>query len=352
MSHAALKQQIAYKDGAFAQEVIDFLRGNRSGHLSKWLYSVPMFPGDRANGSEAWAQVAHEAKQGGPYYVFRDEERIIQDALPFLGTLFKKNTRLVDLGPGSEDALKNKVFPVMQGNAGLISEYMAVDVSTQSLAMAKNGVSKEFPGIKPVGIQGDFIQERFAFGAPVSNEVALFFGLTLCNLPIDPRVQGLPEKMLVASFEQLKSHFTAPEGYLVVTQDVNQTLETLRAAYLTRKPVYETLLHRIVRDLDVSGEFDPSGFSLDIDFFAETQACAMCFVARHDMDFSVEDRGINIKKDQRLYFHNAFKFHSDFFVNCARKAGFDLVQTVSRPDCQCHLQILKVRQKENHEDSE
>jgi L-histidine Nalpha-methyltransferase len=342
MQQTVLKTQATPQSTEFAQDVQDFFSGRRAGHLSRWLYSVPQFPGDKACGVDAWAKVAEEAKQGSPYYVFKDEEAVIAKATATVAHLFQDQTRLIDLGPGSVDALNNKIFPFIYAGQGKVSDYVAVDVSTKSLQMAQENVAAAFPDIKVKTLNQDFIQDRFAYGDARSCEVGLFFGLTLFNMPIDPRVKGLPEKMLTASLLRIKSHFTSPNSYLVVTQDTNQNIETLRAAYMTRKPVYMTLPHRIARDLNVQEGFDPDGFDLDIEFMPETQACAMCFIARHDMVFSVDGHDFALHRGQRLYFHNAFKFDQAFFTSAAERTGIQVLETVFESTNPCLLQVLKI----------
>ena len=324
----------------FSQDILDFFQERRAGHLSKWLYSVAQFTGDPVNGTSAWAHVVVEAKQGSPYYPFRDERSVIQYAAEKVAGYFPPSTRLIDLGPGSEDALKNKVFPILKAANHNISEYVAVDVSTESLDMAMENVSSCFPNLGIKSSHHDFILDNFTYGFGPLCEASVFFGLTLFNLPIDPRVKNLPERLLISQIQRIASHMTADKKYLLVTQDTNQNLDTLHKAYMAISPYYRPLLYRIVRDLNVQGDFDPRAFTLDVDFFEETKACSVCFVAQKDMRFSIDGQNQIVRKNQRLYFHNAFKFSPDTFKNCAQQAGFDVIDTIVQDRNPCILHIL------------
>ncbi len=340
MARTALQTDLSQNRNAFSQDILDFFQERRAGHLSKWLYSVPQFPGDPVNGTSAWAHVVVEAKQGSPYYPFRDERSVIQYAAESIAGYFPPSTRLIDLGPGSEDALKNKVFPILKAANHNISEYVAVDVSTESLDMAMKNVSSCFPNLGIKSSHHDFILDNFTYGFGPLCEASVLFGLTLFNLSIDPRVKNLPEYLLTSQIQRIASHMVADKKYLVLTQDTNQDIHTLRKAYMAISPYYRPLLYRIVRDLNVQGDFDPQAFTLDVDFFEETKACSVCFVAQKNMRFSVDRQDQIVRKNQRLYFHNAFKFSSDTFINCARQAGFEVIDTIVQDGNPCLLHIL------------
>ena len=77
MSNTALKKHSLGAPLEFHQDVIDWFLGKRAGHLSKWLYSTPQFPGDKACGVDAWAKVAEQAKQGSTYYYCQTRRHLV-----------------------------------------------------------------------------------------------------------------------------------------------------------------------------------------------------------------------------------------------------------------------------------
>ncbi len=324
----------------FSIDVKDFFSERKSGHMSKWLYSVPMFEGDKACGANVWAEMVEISKHGGDYYVFHEEKQIIKNALPKIKEIFVPNSRLVDLGPGSIDALTDKIIPILQGIGSNICEYTAVDVCNKILKMAELEVSKRFCFLKTSSICKDFFNEDFTYGDLVNNEVAVIFGLTLYNMSIDPRIKYLPERMLTSWLINLKNH-SKDNSYLVVTQDTNNDYKSLNLAYRAIEKYFYPLLHRISRDIYIYGEFDPYAFTMEVDFFPDTQACAMCFIPQKNMSFEIDGEKFNINKGNRFYFHNAFKFNVETFKQSANRAGFDIVHTEKSQGNSCVLHILK-----------
>jgi uncharacterized SAM-dependent methyltransferase len=253
------------------------------------------------------------------------------------------NVRIIDMGPGSRDAVRDKLFPVISAFGKSAKEYIAVDVSEKSLLGAKEEVAVAFPHVQANVIHADFVQDNFRFGKSIPVELATLFGLTLCNLPVDPLVAGLPEKMLTASLSRIRTHFASASRNFVITQDANQDLESLRRAYMAQKELYLTLPHLMLRDLPIKGKFNPDGFDVDVEFIPSTQACAVSFIAKEAMQFSIKDENFQVKRGQRLYFHNAFKFDVATFTRCIRNAGFDVLETVVQAKNPCVLHVLKAR---------
>jgi hypothetical protein len=219
---------------------------------------------------------------------------------------------------------------------------VGVDVCPKTLEMAKNEVLSLSQSIEANVLERDFIQDNFHYGSHVSHEVAFIFGLTLCNMAIDPRVYDLPKQMLSSHFKRLQSHFNSSESYLIVTQDTNQNPVSLRNAYY--KESYDfliTLLYRIQRDVPISSGYNPQDFCMEVDYFKDTQACSLSFVPQKDMSFSIDDRFFELKKGQKLYFHNAFKFDKETFLDAAKVAGLDCVFTEELPNNPCLLHVFK-----------
>lgn len=332
-------------DHEFLNDVKDFFSERRAGHLSKWLYSDPLYPGDKACGAVVWQRIIEDARNGSDYYVFRDEEEIINSSLAKISGLFASGYRLIDLGPGSADAVKQKVIPIIESADNNIQEYVAVDVCKTTLDNAVSKINKLFKSLETEKFCKDFFKDTFFYGSPSPciGEVAVFFGLTLGNMTIDPRVKGLPELLLTDWLNKIRSHFSTKQNYLIVTQDINNEPISLKKAYKACAPYYYPLLHRIYRDIEISEGYNPDSFHLEVDYFPETKACALCFVADASMEFCIEDEYFSIAQGQRLYFHNAFKFDIQTFINCANMAGFDVVFTERLPGNPCVLHALKAR---------
>lgn len=345
MQSALLKQSVQTELAEFSQDALAWFSGRRSGHMSKWLYSTAQFEGDKACGAEAWTRGVEAAKNGSDYYVFLKERSVIRKSISKLRKIFSKISRLADLGPGSIEAVRDKILPIVSESSYEVGEYTGVDVCADTLTMAKNEITSSKPLIKTRELERDFILDQFSYGEHVPREVAVIFGLTLCNMAIDPRVPELPKEVLSSYFKRLNSHFNSSESWLIVTQDTNQNPESLARAYGALSDHFTRLLYRIQRDLPVSSGFEPEAFKMEVDYFENTQACGLCFVVQKDMSFQIGKEAFELKKNQRLYFHNAFKFDQATFLKAANDGGFDLVQSVEQENNPCVLHVLKTKKR-------
>ncbi len=322
-------------------DTLDLFQRRRAGHMSKWLYSSPHFKGDKACGADVRQRVIEEAKNGSAYYVFRDEESIIRHSARELGVLLDRPARLIDLGPGSLDAVEQKVFPLIDANRKSVTEYVGVDVCEETLQQAADAVSRKFPDIGAKQIVANFIDDNFTYGEPIPFEMAVLFGLTSFNLEIDPHTTGLSEKVLQTYLKRLRNHFSGDQSYLVMTQDINHDPESLRAAYFAISPYFLCLPHLMRRDLFIEGNFNPDGFIVDIDYIPETSALSTCFIAREDMTFRIESETCTIHKGDRFYFNNAYKFDIPTFLKAASGAGLECLKTIREDGNHCVLHIMK-----------
>lgn len=327
-------------DPHFLMDTLDWFEKRRAGHMSKWLYSSPLYKGDKANGANIWADVVKGSKAGSPYYVYRDEYKAIGAAIGALSQLIRRTTMLADLGPGSFEALAGKVFPLIEASQGLVREYMGIDISAGILDMADTSMMKQFPHIKRKQACKDFFSESVPFSTQADQVIALFYGLTMFNLAIDPTVQGLPDMLLASYFKRLRGHFGDKDGFLVISQDANQDGESLTAAYREASRYYPPLLHRILRDLPITGDFDPKAFEICIDYTPETKMVGMAFITNRSLRFEVGERPVHLLKGEKLYFATAFKPDLLAVQKLAMDAGFSAQETVGN-DSHCVLHVLK-----------
>lgn len=337
------QQAVKQENPEFLHDVRDFFSGRRAGHMSNWLYAEANFEGDKAAGGVLWQEVIEQARADGIYYVFQKERDIIKLFVSDAENFFDCPSRLVDLGPGSPDAVRNKVLPIITAGGNNLSEYLCVDLCQNSLDMAVECVHDNVD-VSARLLKKDFIKDVFVYGEEVEREMAVLFGLTLFNMLIDPRVRDLPNHYLQFSLKRLRTHFAGKDCYLAVTQDSNQDIVSLKRAYKAIEKHYRSLLHRIERDLDVVGEYDPDKFIMDVEYFADTNACALSFVALEKMSFHIQGELFSINKGERFYFHNAYKFGEDEFLSIAAKAGFSNIVSYSEPGNPCILHILKAGQ--------
>lgn len=326
---------------SFSQDVLDWFTFKRAGHMAKWLFSSPKYPGDKACGALVWGHLIEEAQKGSPYYIFNDEQQVIKAALPTIRAEIKKPLTLIDLGPGSKDAVISKTCPIMSELSDHVQQYISIDSNQDFINTASHVISNLYPNVLNGGLCLDFLDDSFRYPSKERLTVTLLFGITLCNMLIDPREKELPLYLLRSYFLRLRSHFGDSDGYLIITQDTNQDVDKLEPAYRGLTEYYLTLPHRIKRDLDVFGDYDPEAFEVKVEFIQDSKALAVSFVVKKDMKFTVNGRFVSLVQGEQLYMGNSFKFDRDTFLSTAQEAGFISVKTIECPANPCLLHILK-----------
>lgn len=337
----ALKPNHHHIDYDFLKDVEDFFGMRRAGHMSNWLYSEAHFEGDKASGADEWVKAIEKAKRDGVYYVFQKERDVIKKFASEKKTFLQDNVRLIDLGPGSVDAISNKIIPIISSSEGRINEYVGVDICAQTLDQASQHILKNCSEVARKSIRKDFIKDKFFYGDKTLSEVAVIFGLTLFNMLIDPRVEYLPDYYLRFSLTRLASHFSTKDGHIIITQDTNRDVDSLKSAYLAIQDHYKSLLYRVSRDLEVVGDYDPDKFFMDVEFIDSTHACALSFVAKEPMVFWIEGKKFDVEKGERFYFHNAYKYSIEKFSDICKAAGFTIVETYKEANNPCVMHVIK-----------
>ena len=318
----------------FAKDARDFFSGRLSGHIGTWRYSEPNFEGDPVNGMGKWAEFVKNARNGSDYYVTNHEIDIIPSALKFLQTL--EDITLIDLGPGSKEALLEKPGQYMK-KLNTIRQYVGVDIVPELLERTKLDLAETFPHIHYYGACADFYKDRFTY--PLSGTpVMVMFGQTLLNLPIDPFNKDLVEKMLLFRLKRLRLHLSS--GYLIVTQDTNLDADSLYKAYMEEADFDLNLLDRVKRDLPTSG-FDVSAFDFEPYFVEQTGAAAHTYVLNKNLKCNIAGEAISLNKGQRLFMHNTFKLPAEYFQSIAQKAGYEPITVLTEPENHIALHILK-----------
>lgn len=321
----------------FLKDTCDFFSGRRAGHIGTWRYSEPLYEGDKVNGMYHWGEFVKSAKAGSAYYVVNDELNAINKTAPILHDHVSSNMTLIDMGPGSKEAVIEKIGPFIK--SGHVSSYIGVDIVKECLERTDKIIAQEFPGIAYFGVNRDFYSAPLAF--PVNGTpVMLMFGQTLFNLPIDPLDKSLPDKILLQRLMKFRMHL-GYHGYLVITQDCNQDGQSLYDAYMTEENFDRNLLYRIRRDLPVSTSYNPDDFAFEPCWVPETGAASHTYVTKNDMNFTIGDEPFSLKSGQRFYMHNTYKFNVDRFLNLTKKAYFEPMHTVMSDSGRIALHILK-----------
>ena len=309
----------------FLRDMQDLFSEKRFAHIGHWRFSEPLYEGDKVNGLHYWNRMLKKAKASGQYYIFSDEVELIQNTAQKIGKFVKAPITLVDLGPGSEGAVRQKIAPLIQGAQKPITQYIGVDIAQAVLDSTRQIFAKELPTIEYSDQNKDFFEQSLNL-PQTHNVLMVIFGVTMFNLPINPLDQSLGQKTMVGLLRKLRSDLT--EGaHFIVTQDSNPDIENIIESYKAQDDVWLNVLERIKRDLPVNEDFDTDGFDFEPYWVPETYALCHTYVCKKDMSFLLGDRRFRLKSGQRFYLHNSYKYPIDYFCELAKQAGFNISLT-------------------------
>lgn len=323
----------------FLQDIQDLFAERRFGHVGCWRFSEPLYQGDPVNGLKYWNSMVKEAKAAGKYYIFSDEVDLINECARAIGQEVAAPVTLVDLGPGSKEAVIDKIGNLIREIGQPVSGYIGIDIVPEVLESTRSTFKESFPFIDYADLHADFFEQKLPLSAS-PNVLMVIFGVTLFNLPIDPLQPKLNRMMMVSLLKRMRANLVR-DAHFVVTQDCNADLQEIISSYRAQDKVWLNMLQRIIRDLPVSGDFDPEGFSFEPFWVAETCALSHTYVCRKDMDFMIGGESFCLHKGQRFHLHNSYKFPADYFCGLAKQAGFEASFTHINEAGRMALHMLK-----------
>jgi uncharacterized SAM-dependent methyltransferase len=330
----------AITNAEFLIDIQDLFSMRRFGHVGQWRYSPPIFDGDKVNGLNLMLGVMSERKaKNSDYYIYADEVAIIRDTVDELNAHIPHNTTLIDLGPGGCDSVRNKVGCVLNAWKTKVKAYVGVDINQDILNKAASTFDRHYSNIPVQTLHQDFFADTL--NLPFEGyRVAMIFGQTLFNLPVNPLFAGVGEKMTTQMLGQLRRNLRVGE-VLMVTQDCNADSDEIVSAYAEEKAVWLNMLHRIKRDLLVDGNFDVEGFDFEPLWITETKALSHTYVVKKQMSFEIGGKHFNLNEGDRFYLHNSYKFSLDDFKTIAHDAGFEFTHTAINDKNRMALHMLK-----------
>ncbi|MCD8520538.1 MAG: L-histidine N(alpha)-methyltransferase [Alphaproteobacteria bacterium] len=276
---------------SFLKDTQDFFARRRFGHMGNWRFSE--------EGLRLWDAISERAKLTGVYYIYSDELEMLAECGKEIASLLPNDITFIDLGPGSQQVIEEKLGVLFKALDGKVKHYIGVDIVPEILETAQEAFAELYPGILFSSALQDFYKD--IPNLPTRNfSLAGIFGLTLFNIPIDPRIKGLPEEAISEMLKRLKAYLR-PGEYLIVTQDCNRDEKLMKTLYEDQADLWRHVLYRIKNELPVSEGFDPEGFDYEVDWIEETDASVRKFVANKDMNFSIGEENFSITKGRRIF---------------------------------------------------
>lgn len=277
--------------------------------LSPYLYSTPNpeIEGDLANGEGCYMELI---SQNPGYYLYKEEIELMNSAAGKMAAYVPSGANVIEFGPGTDIAFKNKTLPFLKEIKNLKS-YVPVDLCETYLDDSESILAHELPEVSVQKIKDDFIKNVDLiknFPLPV----VFFKGSTITNLSTANCL-----KFLTRISQAMQSH-----GRLIIGVDSNQSESSLRGAYDDGRMANLTLsiVHFINRDLPVSG-FDPHGFEYEFNWVDETHCVEHNVRTTKEQNFTLDGTPVNIKSGTKFHFLSSYKYPIDYFQDIAKKAG-------------------------------
>ena len=304
---------------AFSADMRDLFGRRKFAHIGNWRYSEPLFVGDKVNGLQIWNRLTERAKHGGKYYIFSDEASLIADSFPEILCFIPENTILIDLGPGSKEAILTKIGAILKNTGNRIAEYVSVDLVPEILKNSENIFRYTFPEIKFTALQGDMFK---SLPLPEKgHRLAVIFGQTLFNIAINPTDGNLAKTKIVDLLIALRGHLR-PGERVIIPQNCSENPEEIEAAYWEQKEVWLNLFYRIGRDLPIKGDYDPEGFAYEPYWIPSSNILSHTVVPKKIMQFELGKETFCLRPEDRLYMHNTAIYPTSVFRELTEEAKF------------------------------
>lgn len=303
----------------FLQDSIDLFKGAKTSHMGVHQYVPHMGAryGKPTSGDKLWAETEalHNISAGA---MFNSETVLLRQAALEIETYLPLGLPVVDLGPGTVQAFRNKVLPLMQALKS--EQYIAVDESVvflRDLIQAKD--VRENYRVLPL------IDNFFESKLPYHDGAALVcsFGSTISNIE-NPVSQNLPEEALTKGLSHLAS--AANNGALLVAFDSNQDGESIKDYYQLHALFQLNIFDRMAVELPMKN-FDPLAFDYEPVWISSSGQLAHMAVVNCDMKFWIAEEEINLEKGQKLHLKNSYKFLPNFFEKACCRLGLDVMKT-------------------------
>jgi uncharacterized SAM-dependent methyltransferase len=246
---------------------------------------------------------------------------LIRTSLPDLLSFMSEDTAFIDLGPGSQEAILDKVSVILERGGGTITEYIAVDHVPEILKYAEALFASRFPQIKFTAVLGDIFSP---LELPLrGNRIAAIFGQTMFNIAINPFDYALARKKTLEMLVALRAHLR-PGEKIVIPQNCSEEREEIEAAYREQEEVWLNLFHRAKRDLPIKGAYDPEGFSFEPYWTHSSSILSHSAFPTKAMTFDIGGEVISLRPGDRLYLHNTVVYPESVFACITEAAGFQV----------------------------
>ncbi len=302
----------------FLQDSIDLFKGRKASHMGAHQY-VPHAGkrnGKPTSGDKLWAET--EAQHNiSAKAMFNEETVLLRQAASEIHHFLPQGLPVVDLGPGTVQAFKNKVLPLIQALQS--EQYIPVDESIVFLQdlFRMEGIKGHY-SIRPL------IDNFFENESPYHEGSALVcsFGSTISNIE-SPIGDELPEESLIQGLYRLA--LAASDGALLVAFDSNQNGEAIQEYYRLHALFQLNIFDRMAVDLPMK-DFDPLAFDYEPVWIPSSGQLAHTAIVTRDIAFEIDGQPITLTKGQKLHLKNSYKFTPTFFEKACHALQLDILR--------------------------
>jgi L-histidine N-alpha-methyltransferase len=289
----------------FLNEVLAGLKEEPKYLLSKYFYD------------EKGDKLFQKIMDCDEYYPTKCEQEIFTSQTHKLAKTLKNGFDTFDLiEMGAGDATKSSFLLAQLMDEKANFTYYPIDISKSMIAHLKDALPKKIPGLKVIGLNGEYLH-MLEKAAQISSQrkVVLFLGSNIGNISLDDAA-----KFCIHLRSLLQNG-----DYLMIGFDLKKNPQTIRAAYNDvqgfTKAFNLNLLTRINREL--AANFDVQSFEHYPSYDPSTGACKSYLISLKDQTVRIgETNFIDFKKDEYIFMEISQKYSVEQTNELAKKSGF------------------------------
>lgn len=264
--------------------------------------------------------------------MFNAETALLKRVAADIGEFLPLGLPVIDLGPGTVQAFRSKVLPLLQT---LRSErYIPVD---ESVAFLRDlSYAQETVGNCSIHPKTD---DFFCNDRPYHEGSALVcsFGSTISNIE-NPMSDVLPEGALLKGLYHLAT--AAKGGALLISFDSNQDGKSIKDYYQLHALFQLNIFDRMAVEFSMK-HFNPLAFDYEPVWIPASGQLAHTAVVTTDMAFEIDEHRIHLQKGQRLHMKNSYKFFPPFFEKACDTLQLEILR-VWENDSTSKVYLLKI----------
>lgn len=315
----------AWQDDLLTDAESLFLLKKR-GHMDRWSYASPNFPGDPVDGEGLWKK--HEQANT----ISKEESPLINENLRLFSRFWGTFSEFLDFGPGSVRAFELQALPLLQAFG--VRVYRPIDTCDGFLDEIKEYTTINFPALIVSPDHKDFLKDAIN---PAKKAACVYWGGGgFGNFGFsDP--SEIPHEVR-SRLKRLKE-LLPYGGSALITLDTCQDGKKLEHQYNEPESAAFSLniTQRIKRDTPI--DFDPNKFSYKAVWNDDSNLIEHRIIATQDQAIHLSHETVNVKKGDYFVVNHSYKPTAESVVSQSRKVGWRTAEIIG-PKNQTRMLML------------